>query len=188
MHALRNGILMGAGEGCKYQLPCIRLSHVYLHTGTALVYFHDTRHVGEVQLRINPHGIHVHCQGDDIHISGTLSIAEQRPLDAVCTCQNAHFRICNTTTAVIMRMQGYDDILTIFHMLAHIFNLLCVNMRHAHFHGYRKIDDDLVLWGWLPDIQYGIADLQRIIHLCSGKAFRRVFKAVISAVLLCQLL
>ena len=172
MHAFGNGILMRAGEGCEYQLTGIGLTHVYLHTGTALINLDNVRHIREVQLRIDSHRIHVHCKCNNIHISGTLPVAKQRSLDAVRTCQNTHFRISNATPAVIVRMQGYDNILTIVHMLAHVFNLLCINMRHTHFHSHRQIDDDLVVRSWLPYIQYGIADLQGIVHLCSGKAFR----------------
>ena len=55
------------------------------------------------------------------------------------------------------------------------------------FHRTRKVDDDFMIRGGLPYIQNGIADLQGIFHLGTGKALRTVFKGIISAGLLRKL-
>ena len=105
---------------------------------------------------------------------------QARALDSVGTCQNTHFCICHAAATVIVRMQGNNDIFTIFHMFAHIFNLARIHMRHCQLYGYWKVDDAFVIRSRFPHIQYGIANLKSIFRLCSGKALRAVFKLEIA--------
>ena len=55
-------------------------------------------------------------------------------------------------------------------------------MGRTHFHRYRQIDDDIVLFAWLQHIQHGVADLQGIFRLGACEGFRRVFKAEVAFV------
>ena len=180
VHAFCNGILVGAGECGKYKCAAVWTSLIYMHSGTLLVYFTHMRHIGKVQLRIHTLRVHIHCQGYNIHVTGTLSISKQCSLDSVGTCQNTHFCICHAAATVIVRMQGNNDIFTIFHMFAHIFNLARIHMRHCQLYGYWKVDDAFVIRSRFPHIQYGIANLKSIFRLCSGKALRAVFKLEIA--------
>ena len=53
VHTFCNGILMGAGERCKYKSSAVRTSFVYLHSCTFLINLADMRHIREIDLRIN---------------------------------------------------------------------------------------------------------------------------------------
>ena len=171
-HAFGNGILMASGEGRKDQFSSIRASLINFHTGDSLIYFRNCRHIGEIQLWINPMAVHIHCQCDCVNISGAFTIAEQTAFNAICTSQQAKFRICNPCTAVIVRMKGQNDRVTVFEILMHVFDLRGINMRHRHLYGGRQIDNHRFVRCRLHDIQYGIADFQRIFRFCSGKALR----------------
>ena len=41
----------------------------------------EFRHIGEVKLRIDALHVHVHADRDNIHVSGSLAVSEQRSLD-----------------------------------------------------------------------------------------------------------
>ena len=84
-------------------------------------------------------------------------------------------------------MQGYDHVLTVQHMLAHVLNLACVYMRHGMLYGYRKVDDAFVLRGRLPYIDDCVAHCESIFRLGSGEALRAVLKLEVSFCLLSQL-
>ena len=53
MHALGDGVLMGTGESGEDQLAGIRLTRMDMHAGHSFVCFHQFRHVGEIQARID---------------------------------------------------------------------------------------------------------------------------------------
>ena len=67
---------MGSGESCEYKCTAVRASLVNFHACTLFVYFAYMRHIGEVKLRIYALGEHIHCNSNDIHVSGTLSISK----------------------------------------------------------------------------------------------------------------
>ena len=131
--------------------------------------------------------IHIESDSDNIHISGSLAISKQRSLHPVCSCQKGQFRICHTASAVIVRVNGQYDTVTVFHVFAHIFDLACVHVRHGELNGDRKIDDDFPVRRRLPDVQDRIAHFQRIFHFGSGETLRRVFELEIPFCLVCQL-
>ena len=188
MHAFGDRVLMGAAEGREYELSGIRLTIADLHARHLFIDIDDMRHIAEVQLRIHAHRIHVHRQGDDVHVAGALAVAEERALDAVSAGQQTHLAVGHAAAAVIVRMQGDDDVFAVVHVLAHIFNLAGIDMRHGHLHRHRQVDDHLVVCAWLPHIEHGVAHLERVIDFRTGKALRGVFKAVSAAVAIAQLL
>ena len=188
VHAFGNGILMGAAEGREYELSGIRLTIADLHARHLFIDIDDARHIAEIELRIHAHGIHVHRQGDDVHVAGALAVAEERALDAVSAGQQTHLAVGHAAAAVIVRMQGDDDVFAVVHVLAHIFDLAGIDVRHGHLHRHRQVDDHLVVCAWLPDIEHGVAHFQGIIDFRAGKALWRVFEPVSSAVALAQFL
>ena len=105
---------MGAGECGKDQLTGIWLSLVDMHSRNLLVLFHDFRKVGEVQLRIHTVGEHVQCQGDDIYISCTLTVAEKSTFHTVRAGKNGQLRVGNAGTPVVVRMYGQNHVVSVF--------------------------------------------------------------------------
>ena len=179
---------MRTGECSKYKLSCIWLTHRYLHIGQTLIGIGNLLHIGEVQLRIDSMGEHIHCHGHNIHVSGTLTISEKCSLDTISSGQNTQLRRCHTAATVVVRMQGKNNIVSVFQMLADILDLCCKYMRHRIFHGRRNIDDRLGICLWLPYIQNGIAHLNRILYLGAMEALRAVLKTDIALYFCSQLL
>ena len=82
-------------------------------------------------------------------------------------------------------MQGKYNVVSVFQVLADIFDLCCKYMRHCVLYGRRNIDDRLGICLWLPYIQNSIADLNRILNLCTMEALRAVLKTDIALYLCC---
>ena len=168
---------MGAAERCKDQLSAVRRTLIDVHSGDTLINLNDLRHIGEVQLRIHALRIHVQCQRDNIHITGALAVAEQGALDTVAARQQSQLAVCHCTAAVVVGMQGDDNVFSAVEIVVHVLDLVGVDMGHGVGNRYRQVDDHLVVRRRLPDLQHGVADLQRKLRLCSGEALRRILKA-----------
>lgn len=121
-------------------------------------------------------GKEIEREGDQIDVSGALSVAEQRPLHTLTACQNPQLRFRNSASAVVVRMQGENHVFAVIESVAHVFDLVCINVRHREGNRGSKIDDDRVSFLWFPDIQHRIADFHSKIKFGSGKAFRCVLK------------
>ena len=106
MHAFIDGVLMGPGKSGEYQLAGIGMTHVNLHFAAALVYVNDFPDIFDVQFRIHPLGEHVVRNSQDIHIAGTLSIAEKGSLHAVRPCQQSQLCGGHAAAPVIMGMHA----------------------------------------------------------------------------------
>jgi hypothetical protein len=61
-------------------------------------------------------------------------------------------------------------------MPAHPFDLIRMHIWRRVLYGLRKIDNDLVLDRWLPDVSYRFTDLQGEIELRTGETLRRILK------------
>ena len=179
---------MRTGECSKYKRTAVRISLIDFHAGKMLISVTDLGHIGEIKLRIHPLCIHIHSHCYNIHITSTLTIAEQSTFHTVCTCQKSHLCVSYAASSVVMRMQRYQYIFSVFQMFAHIFNLLCINMRHGMLYRYRQVDDRLSVCGRFPYFQNSITYFQCIFRFRSGKALRTVLKTIISTSFLRQLL
>ena len=85
MYALIDGILMGSGKSGKYQFAGIRMTHIYMHLAASLIDLNDLLDILDLQFRIDTLGEHIVSNRQNIHITGTLAIAEQSTLNTVCT-------------------------------------------------------------------------------------------------------
>ena len=188
VHSLGNRILVGAGEGGEYQLTGIRLSRAHGHAGEFFVGFHDGRHVGEVQAGFHAVGVHVHGDGDDVRISGSLTVSEEGAFNSVRTGQNTKLRIGHAGASVVVRVEGDTHAVPIMDVLVHVFYLIRVDVRQGHFYGCRKVQNHRMVRCRIPDVDYGVAHFQCVFRLGSGKAFRRVFKDEIGARILGRIL
>ena len=75
-----------------------------------------------------------------------------------------------------MRVKRDDNVVTIVDILGHILHLGSVYVRHTHLHRGRKVDDDLVVGRWLPYIDDGVANFQRVVNLRTRKALGRILE------------
>ena len=147
-HALCNGILMAAREGCKHQLTGIGGALVDVHPGHALVGSADGGHIGKVQSGVYAVAVHVHGQRNGIDVAGALAVAEQAALHPLCTRQHGQLCAGHAGAAVVVGVGGDDDAVAVFQVLVAVLDLVCVDMRHAHFHGNGQVDDHGGGPGW----------------------------------------
>ena len=168
---------MGTGEGRKDQLAGVRLTIAHGHTGEMLIELHNLGHVGEVQFGVYPVGEEVHGHGDDVHVAGPLAVAEEGPLDPVAAGQQGQFARRHGGAAVVVGVDGHDDVFAVVQVLAHVLDLLGVHMGHGHLHGRGQVDDDLAVRAGLPHVDDFIADAQGKLHFRAGEALRGILKA-----------
>ncbi len=187
-HALGDGVLMTAREGGKDQLSGVGCALIDVHSGHTLINFADLRHVGEIQIRIDPVAVHVHCEGDSIDISGALAVTEQTALHALCACQNCQLRTGDACAAVVVGMGRDDHAVAVFQMLVAVLDLVRVDMRHTHLDRNGQVDDHRTVGRGLHNVEDGVADLDSVIDFCSGEAFGAVLKQEVALVFLTQLL
>ena len=113
-HALGDGVLMGAGKGRENQSAGIGLALAHLHAGDGFIGVRNSGQVGKVQPRLHPLGVHVHSQGDDVHVAGALPIAEQGPFHPFRPGQQRHFRVRHGAAPVVVRVEGENDVFPVF--------------------------------------------------------------------------
>ena len=161
---------------------------MYLHAGEILISIADLHNMREIQSAIYTVAHHIQCNGYQIHITGTLTVAEQSTFHTVCSGQYAELRITDAAASVIVRMYAEYYIFTIFQMLMHIFYLTRKYMRHCYLYSGRQIDDSFAVSGGFPYIQYRVADFQCIIYFCLRKTLRTILERKITFGLICQIL
>ena len=176
LHALGDGVLMGAGEGGEDQLTGVRLPIAHGHAGDLLIELHGAGHIGKVQLGVHAMGVEVHGQGDQVYVAGALAVAEQGAFHPLAAGQHAQFGGGDSGAAVVVGVEAEDDVLPVVQVFAHEFDLLGVHVRHGHLYGRGQVDDDLPAGPGLPDVDDGVADAQGELHFGAGEAFGGVFK------------
>ena len=75
-----------------------------------------------------------------------------------------------------MGVEGDDNILSVVEIIAHVFYLGSINVRHGKLNGNRQVDDDLIVGSGLPDVDNGVTYLQCELRLCACEAFRRILE------------
>ena len=175
-HTLGDSILVRTRERREHQLTAIRLSRVHLEVSVLFINLHNFRHIGEIKLRIHAVGEKVHCQCDDIHVTCSLAVSEEGSLYPVTACQQPQLGISHSSSSVIVRVQRYYEVFPVMKILAHIFNLRCINVRHRHCHCSREIDNNLVFRCRLPYIDNFVADFSCKFNFCTCEALRRILK------------
>ena len=177
VHALGDGILVRAGESGEDELPAVRLSGADFDIRELLVHLDHGGHVFEVELRVDAMGVQVHAERDDVDVAGALAVAEQGAFDSVRAGQLCELCVCHAGAAVVVRMRGDEDILSIVQVLAHVFDLGRVDVRHAHLHRAGQVDDRIVGRGGLPDVEDRVAHLECVLGLGAGEALRGILES-----------
>ena len=83
LHALGDGVLMGAGKRSENKIPRVGLPIGNVHSGDPLVHIDKFRHLSKIELWIDPQCEHIHGDGDDVGVAGTLPVAKERSFDTV---------------------------------------------------------------------------------------------------------
>ena len=136
IHALGDGILMGTGEGCKYKSSAVGASHIDCACRCSS---RNSRRIFGISEKSSsgstPWEYMFMANGYDIHVTGTLAVSKQGSLNTVCACKNSHLGIADAAAAVVVGMQGNDNVVSVFQVFAHILYLAGINVRHGVLHG-----------------------------------------------------
>ena len=140
---------------------------------------HDTDDridIGEIEPGIDALGIQVERECYEVHVAGTLAVAEQATLDAIGAGHDGKFGCRHRTPSVVMRMHRQHNAVAIGHVAAEPLDLVGVHIRGGHFHRCRQIQDRLTLRRWLPHRVNRVADFHREIQFGAGKALGRILE------------
>ena len=171
---------MGAAERRENERAAVGLAFVHAHTGDLFIGCADLGNIGEIKTGINALRIHIERKRDNVDVTRAFAVTEKRTFDTVAPCEKSHFTVGNRTSAVVVGVQGDHEIFSAMQILAHIFDLICVNVGHGVRHGYGQVDDDLIVGSGLPDIDDLVADLCGEFRLGTREAFGRIFKDEVS--------
>ena len=174
LEALLDGVLVRARERREHQVPAVRAA---LGDGQLVAVLHgaaDLLDVREVDLRVNSLGQQVQTQGHQVHVAGALAVAEQAPLDPVRPGQVAQLRGGHTRAAVVVGVQGQDDVLPVVQVTAHPLDGVRVHVGGGHLHGGGQVDDHLPSVADLEGLGHLVADPGRELQLGAGVGLRGV--------------
>ena len=139
---------MAAAERREDQAAGIGRTLVDMHAGDPLIHLADGGHIAEIQMRVHAVAVHIHGQRDGIHVAGALTVAEEAALHALGAGQHRQLGIRHAAAAVIVGMGGENDAVPVLEMVGAPLDLVGVDVRHAHLHGDRQIDDHGDDRGW----------------------------------------
>src|SRR5690606_30478472 len=120
--------------------------------------------------------VHVHGHHHDVHVAGTLAIAQQRALHTVGASHHTQFRSRDGTATVVVGVQTDDHGVATVDTAAEPLDLISVDVGCCHLHGRGQVEDHLALRGWLPYFGHGIADFHREVRLGASEALRRILE------------
>src|SRR5215472_15444979 len=173
---LLDGVLVRAGKRSKDQLSCIGVSWMDRQTVAGLGALDHFVDVVETQPRIHALRVHVEREGDDIDVSGALTIAEQRAFNAIGTRHQSKLGSCHRRSTIVVRMYAQNNGITSRDVAAYPLDLVGVDVGGAHLYRGGQIDDRRSSGSGLPNVEHGFANLDRIVHLRSREALRGILK------------
>ena len=183
-HALCDGVLMRTRKRREHELSRVGLAVIHPHARHLFIDGHDLGHIREVQPRVHALRIHVHGKGHDVHVARALPVAEERALYAIRAREQSHLRVSHAAPPIVVRVQGDDDVFAVLEVVAHVFDLRGIDVRHGHGNRRGQVDDDLVVRVGLPNVQNAVADFERKFGFRARKALGGIFKKNLSLRLL----
>ena len=167
---------MTAGESGEYELSCVGMARMDRQLRAFTSHRANLIHVREIQQRVHALTVEIHRHGHDVHVAGALAIAQQRAFHPVRTRHHAELGGGDRAAPVIVGVQGDDQRVTIFNLITEPLDLICIDIRRAHFNRSGQVDDDRPIRGRRQHLVHRIADRYGEIHLRAGKALGTVLK------------
>jgi hypothetical protein len=157
---LLDGILVRAAEGREHQVTRVGMTRVHLHASRALVHLADPGQVAQIEARVDPVGVQVQGEGDQIEIARTFAIAEQSAFDPVGAGEQGQFRGRHSGTTIVVRMERDQRAVATRQMRAHPLDLVGVDIRGGILDRGGQVEDDFGRRRGLPHVGDGLANLQ----------------------------
>ena len=126
-------------------------------------------------------GPHIHGQRDNIHVSGTLSVAKQGGLNPLRTGQQTHFSSRHTAAPVIVGVEGDDSAVPAGQLTDKVFDLVGKIVGHTVLHSGGQVQDNLLIRRGVQMLQHRLADLHGIVHFGSHEGLGGILKAQVHA-------
>ena len=167
---------MRTAERGENQFSGVRLARRHLHMGAPFIDIADTIDIAEIEAGMNAMSVHVQRDSHDIDIAGALAVSEERSFDPLGAGQKPEFRRRDPGSAIVVSVQRDHGAISPRQMPAHPFDLIRMHIWRRVLHGRRKIENDLILDRWLPDVGDRLTDLQSEIELRTGETLRRILK------------
>ena len=135
-------ILVRTGKRREYQVTHIGMARMYGQLVAVLDRARNGIDVGKIQAGVYPLRIEIQGQSHNIHIAGTLAIAEQTPLDTVGTRHQAQLGRRHGSAAVVVRVQAKHDAIAPREMAVHPFDLVGIDIGRGEFNSRRQIKNN----------------------------------------------
>src|SRR5690606_25303663 len=156
---------MAAGKRGVHQFAHPRMTRMRFDIGAGLDRGNDVVGDADVEHRVDALAVHIHRHGDDVHVAGTFTIAEQGAFNAVSTGQQGEFGRRHATATVVVGMNADDQAVALVYVVAEPFHLIGEYVGHGAFNGGGQIDNGFALWRRLPHTDHGVAHLYGVFHL-----------------------
>ena len=131
----------------------------------------DLVDVREVDARINSLAEKIQAQGQQVNVTGTLTLSQEATFDAVCAGEECKFSTGDTGSTIIVRVNRQRNVLASGKVTRHVLDLVGEDIGGRAFNGRGQVEDDLAAFLWLPDVHNGFAHFQCEITLGINKNF-----------------
>ena len=176
VEAFLDRILVRPGEGGEDEFADVGMPLAHGHARDPLVDVAQAGQVGKVESCRDAVAVHVQGHVDDVEIAGAFSVTEESALDTVGPGHQAQLGRGGAGAAVIVSVQGDEHGIATVQMTAHPLDHVGVDVRRGPLHRVGQVDNHLFLRRRLPDIDDGIAALQREIEFGVGEGFGRILQ------------
>src|SRR5258708_40117942 len=122
---------MRAREGREDKLAGVWVARVNWQSIAMLGDLLQRLYIRDIKAGIDSLREHIQGEGDDIDIAGTLAVAEQSALNAVCTGHHAEFSRSHAGAPIIVRVERQDNRVPVFYVAGEPFDLTAIHVCRA---------------------------------------------------------
>ena len=168
---LLDGVLVRAREAGVHQISDVGRSRRSLHLGAVLHGAADLVDVREVDARINSLAEKIQAQGQQVNVTGALTLSQEAAFDTVCAGEECKFSTGDTGSTIIVRVNRQRNVLASGKVTRHVLDLVGEDIGGRALNGRGQVEDDLAAILGLPDVHNGFAHFQCEITLGINKNF-----------------
>ena len=168
---LLDGVLVRAREAGVHQISDVGRARRSLHLSAVLHSATNLVNVREVDARINSLAEKIQSQGQQVNVTGALSLSQEAAFNAVSAGEECKFGTGYAGSTVIVRVNRQRNVLASGKVTRHVLDLVGEDIGGRAFNGRGQVEDDLAAILGLPDIHNGFAHFQCEITLGINKNF-----------------
>ena len=173
---LFDGVLVRAREAGVNQISDVGRARRSLHLSAVLHSAADLINVREVDTRINSLAEKIQTQGQQVNVTGALTLSQEAAFNAVSASEKCKFGTGYAGSTVIVRVNRQRNVLASGKVARHVLDLVGEDIGGRALNGRGQVEDDLAAILGLPDIHNGFTHFQCEIALGVNEDLRRVLK------------